>query len=210
MVAAALRLGCLPLRALTAWTEACASRNRGITGCAFQGPLKGNSNIQVLVQSASIPCLESCALTQTAGAGDAPVVAAHKVCKGDCRWRGPTKRVAQAGRHLVGVRARLANGQHPLLWCGAQQRCQPHSASIRPCPSRDCNSVSSKAALHRLDSIGSGAQPISASMRATTRARRQAAGQGMRLACRHAVLTRSSATVTSARPGDAVMELNRT
>ena len=32
----------------------------------------------------------------------------------------------------------------------------------------------------------------------------------MRLACRGIVLTRSSARVTSARPGDAAMELNRT
>ena len=65
-------------------------------------------------------------LVQTTTAGGAPVVAAHKLGKGDSCWRGPTDDITQAGRDLVSARARLARAQHPYLGCGAEHDCHCH------------------------------------------------------------------------------------
>ena len=143
---------------------------------------------------------ESCALKQVAGARDAPLVAANKLAKGNCRWRGPTNGVAQAGCHLVSTHARLARAQHPLLSAA-------HSTGV----SYVSICTHTLAEISGLRITGIAYIPSlcwqQCKLHANTCATRQ--DRACPQTEKSDMLTRSSPRVTSARPGDCLMELNR-
>lgn len=164
--------------------------NPNLHSCSFEALDAAISIVPKLMHPAPDTCaVHSCRLP---GGAVAPVVAAHKLCKADGRWHGPPQRIAQAARHLVGIRARLAHGQHPVLRAvhtpvsqqAVQARYQQHST---------CRGWASGS---------SSAKPLGASTCVTQQAGHAA---GLQTHC----LTRSSARVTAARPGDVAMELNR-